>query len=90
MEKITYSSTKLCALGADACMIDTMLREDDPLALITELSEILDKFELKLHEKELPRFYENNEFMVRDYIIYNAYRATKEVNPRAIVSYTEN
>ncbi len=81
---------KFCALGADACMIDTMLREDDPLALITELSEILDKFELKLHEKELPRFYENNEFMVRDYIIYNAYRATKEVNPRAIVSYTEN
>ncbi len=81
---------KFCALGADAYMIDTMLGEDDPLEMITELSEILDKYELKIAEKDLSRFYENNEFLVRDYIIYNSYRATKEVLVRAVVSYTEN
>lgn len=81
---------KFCAMGADAFMLDTMLDEEEPLAVITELSEILDKYELKVNDKEATRFYENNEFVVRDYIIYNAYRATKEVAVRAIVSYSEN
>lgn len=81
---------KYCAMWADAFMLDTMLSEDDPLDVITELSESLDKYELKVTEKDLPRFYENNEFIVRDYIIYNSYRATKEVAVRALVSYTEN
>ena len=71
-------------------MLDTMLSEDDPLDVITELSGILDKYELKVAEKNVPHFYENNDFIVRDYIIYNSYRATKEVAVRAIVSYTEN
>ena len=62
----------------------------DEAELLKAFSEILDKYELKIAEKELPRFYENNDFMVRDYIIYNSYRATKEVAVRAIVSYTEN
>jgi len=81
---------KFCAMGADAFMLDTMLDEEEPLEVITELSEILDKYELKVNDKECTRFYENNEFVVRDYIIYNAYRATKEVAVRAIVSYSEN
>ncbi|MEI7563521.1 MAG: pyruvate kinase alpha/beta domain-containing protein [bacterium] len=71
-------------------MIDTMLQEDDPLEVITQLTQSLDTYELKIAEKELTHFYENNEFMVRDYIIYNACRTTKEVAVRAIVSYSGN
>jgi len=67
-----------------------LLREDDPLNIITQLSDTLDTLELKIAPQELTRFYANNEFMVRDYIIYNAHRATQEVDVRAIVLYTEN
>lgn len=81
---------KFCVMGVDGFMLDTMLSEDDPLEVITDLASILDKYELKTADKELVRFYENNDFIVRDYIIYNSYRATKEVAVRAIVSYTEN
>lgn len=81
---------KFSNLAADAYMIDTLLQEDDPLNVITELSDTLDKYELKIATQELPRFYVNNEHMVRDYIIYNAHRATQEVEVRAIVLYTEN
>ena len=81
---------KFCSRGADAYMIDTMLQEDDPLEVITQLTQSLDTYELKIAEKELSHFYENNEFMVRDYIIYNACRTTKEVSVRAIVSYSGN
>ena len=81
---------KFCAWGADAYMIDTMLQEDDPLEVITQLAQSLDTYELKVQERELDHFYENNEFMVRDYIIYNSYRTTKELSVRAIVSYSGN
>ncbi len=81
---------KFCNLAADAYMIDTLLREDDPLTVITQLSDALDTLELKISSSDLSRFYANNEFMVRDYIIFTAYRATQEVDVRAIVLYTEN
>lgn len=81
---------KFSAMAADAYMLDTLLREDDPLTMITQLSDTLDKLELKIAPQELTRFYANNEFMVRDYIIYNAHRATQEVDVRAMVLYTEN
>jgi len=76
--------------AADAYMLDTLLQEDDPLAVITQLSDTLDSLELKIAPQEMTRFYANNEFMVRDYIIYNAHRATQEVDVRAMVLYTEN
>ena len=81
---------KFSHMAADAYMLDTLLREDDPLNIITQLSDTLDTLELKIAPQELTRFYANNEFMVRDYIIYNAHRATQEVDVRAIVLYTEN
>lgn len=81
---------KFSALAADAYMLDTLLQEDDPLHVITDLSDELDKLELKLAKEETMKFYANNEFMVRDYIIYNAHRATQEVDVRAMVLYTEN
>jgi pyruvate kinase len=76
--------------AADGYMLDTLLQEDDPLKVITELSDTLDTLELKIAPQELVRFYANNEFMVRDYILYNAHRATQEVDVRALVLYTEN
>ncbi|MEI7920120.1 MAG: pyruvate kinase alpha/beta domain-containing protein [bacterium] len=77
-------------MPVDAYMLDVLLREDDPLDMITELSDTLDSLELKITPQELPRFYANNEYMVRDYIIYNAHRTTQEVDVRAMVLYTEN
>ncbi len=96
IEKNTYQLInetqlkKFANMAADAYMIDIMLQENDPLDIITQLSDTLDKLELKITSPELLRFYANNEFMVRDYIIYNAYRATQEVDVRALVLYTEN
>ncbi len=81
---------KFSNMAVDAYMLDTLLQEDDPLNMITQLSDTLDKLELKIAPQELTRFYANNEFMVRDYIIYNAHRATQEVDVRAMVLYTEN
>jgi pyruvate kinase len=81
---------KFSNMAADAYMLDTLLQEDDPLNVITQLSDTLDKLELKIAPQELTKFYANNEYMVRDYIIYNAHRATQEVDVRAMVLYTEN
>lgn len=81
---------KFSNMAADGYMLDTLLQEDDPLNMITQLSDVLDKLELKITPQELIKFYANNEFMVRDYIIYNAHRATQEVDVRAMVLYTEN
>lgn len=81
---------KFSAMAVDAYMLDTLLQEDDPLTMITQLSNTLDTLELKIATQDPVRFYVNNEFMVRDYIIYNAHRATQEVEVRAMVLYTEN
>lgn len=81
---------KFSSMAVDAYMLDTLLQEDDPLTMITQLSNTLDTLELKIAAQEPIRFYVNNEFMVRDYIIYNAHRATQEVEVRAMVLYTEN
>ncbi|MFA7298528.1 MAG: pyruvate kinase [Candidatus Absconditabacterales bacterium] len=81
---------KFSHMAADAYMLDVLLQEDDPLTLITQLSDTLDSLELKIVPQELTKFYANNEHMVRDYIIYNAHRATQEVDVRAMVLYTEN
>jgi len=81
---------KLCYLWIDWFMLDIMIREDDPLNIITKMSDLLDKYELRLPKKELERFDENEESMVRDYIIFNACRVVEEVDVRAIVCFTEN
>lgn len=82
---------RFCSLAVDGYMIDTMIREDDPLEIVTELFEMLEKHELKLEDNKLDRFYEDDsDYEVRDYIIYNAYRITRELDVRAMVSFTEN
>lgn len=82
---------RFCGLAVDGYMIDTMIREDDPLNLVTELFEMLERNELKLEDNKLDRFYEDDGGQeVRDYIIYNAYRVSREIDVRAMVSFTEN
>ncbi len=81
---------KLCYRWIDWFMLDIMIKEDDPLNIITEMSDLLDKYELRLQPRELERFDENDDSMVRDYIIFNACRVVKEVDVRAIVCFTEN
>ena len=75
----------------DCYMLNTFLKEDDTINLITELSDSLEKHELEINPADKDPFYkENDNFLVRDYIIYNAYRITKEIEVKAIVSFTEN
>ncbi len=82
---------KHCWQQIDCYMINTFLKEDDTLTISTEFSELLEKYELCLNQDELWNFFKDDDnFLVRDYIIYNAYRITKEVDIKAIVSYTEN
>ena len=81
---------KFANMTVDAYMLDTLLKEESPLTVITQLSDSLTKLEAKIPDEEYTRFYANNEYMVRDYIIYNAHRATQEVDVRAMVLYTEN
>jgi pyruvate kinase len=81
---------KFSNLAADAYMLDTLLQEDDPLTVITQLYDTLNNIELQIPKDDILRFYANNEYMVRDYIIYNAHRTTQEVDVRAMVLYTEN
>ncbi len=80
-----------CCQQTDCYMLNTLLKEEDTLNIITEVSELLEKNELCIPYESLGEFYKEDEnFLVRDYIIYNAYRITQEVDVKAIVSYTEN
>lgn len=82
---------RYCLEQTDCYMLNTLLKEDETLDIITQLSDLLEENELSINDNFLWEFYKNNEnFFVRDYIIYNAYRITKEVDVKAIVSYTEN
>lgn len=75
----------------DCYMLNTFLKEEDTINLITELSNMLEKHELEISKEPKAPFYkENDNFLVRDYIIYNAYRTTHEIEVKAIVSFTEN
>ncbi len=79
-----------CNLAVDGFMIETMIKEEDPLDIITETFELLNKYELALPEKISQRFEKDEDFAVRDYIIYNSYRFTREMEIKAIVCFTDN
>ncbi|MDD2537404.1 MAG: pyruvate kinase [Candidatus Absconditabacteria bacterium] len=79
----------LCKTGVDGLNLGTMIVEDDVFDTISVLETALEKYELQVAEKDLKRF-DEADFEVRDYIIYNAYRITKELNIKAIVCFTEN
>jgi len=82
---------KYSQLCVDCYMLNTLLKEDDTIEIITQLSNYLEKYELSNKDEILDNCCtEDDSFFVRDYIIYNAYRATKEVDIKAMVSFTEN
>jgi hypothetical protein len=58
----------------DAYMLETILEEDEALDLITILSDTIDKYELKFDYPQEKPFYKDDDFMIRDYILFNAYR----------------
>jgi pyruvate kinase len=80
---------ELCSIGVDGIKLETMIVEDDVFDTINTLELQAEKYELALATKELQRF-DEAEFEVRDYIIYNAYRITQELDVKAIVCFTES
>ncbi len=85
------SIEKYCHFAVDSFMLEPMIKEEDPLDIITEVSELLTKYELKLPEEATERFdNEEDDFAVRDYIIYNSYKFTRDMQIKAIVCFTEN
>lgn len=82
---------KFCSLWVDAYALEWIIKEEDTLDIITEVYEELSKHELNLQEREVQRFDDDtDDSQVRDYIIFNAYRITKELDVKAIVCFTEN
>jgi len=66
-----------------------MIIEDEVFDAIEKIETTLEKYELKYQPKNPIRF-EEKDFEIRDYIIFNAYRITQELDVRAIVCFTEN
>ncbi|MDR0607889.1 MAG: hypothetical protein LBG52_06190 [Candidatus Peribacteria bacterium] len=79
----------LCEAGVDGLMLETMIIEDEVFPMINTLENLLETYELKTEEKLVARF-DEKEFEVRDYIIYSAYRITRELDIKALVCFTEN
>lgn len=79
-----------CEQAVDAFMLDHIIQEEDTLPIITEIYESLEKVETEAVYKEAERFDDNENFAVRDYIIYNAYRVSQELDIKAIVCFTDN
>jgi cobalamin biosynthesis protein CbiD len=69
--------------------ISAMIVEEEVFDAIEKLETTLEKYELKYQPKNPARF-EEKDFEIRDYIIFNAYRITQELDVRAIVCFTEN
>lgn len=80
-----------CEKALDGYMIETMINEDDPLRVITALFEVVSEFPVAKSKKESQPFYHpSDDFLVRDYIIYNAHKITEDLDVKAIVCFTHN
>ena len=80
----------LCSMAIDGFVLEWIIKEDDTLDIITEVYDMLWKYELMIPEKEIKRFDNDEDYAVRDYIIFNAFRITKELDIKAIVCFTDN
>lgn len=67
-----------CAEGVDGLMLESFIIEDEVYPTIDTILEYMDRYELQLANKELKRF-DEDKHEIRDYILYNAYRITKEI-----------
>ena len=79
----------LCGQCVDGVYLEPMIIEDEVFDAIEKLETTLEKYELKYQPKNPARF-DEKDFEIRDYIIFNAYRITQELDVRAIVCFTEN
>jgi pyruvate kinase len=79
-----------CHRGVDGYSIETLIHEDDPLRVASSLFEYITDFALEPRKTDLTTFYKDSDFIIRDYIIYNAYRIIQELEVKAIVCYTHN
>jgi pyruvate kinase len=71
-------------------MIETMIQEEDPLRVVNGLFDAIQEYALEPTDAQVPVFYKGSDFIIRDYIIYNAYRICSELEIKAIVCYTYN
>lgn len=74
----------------DGIMLETFLIEDQVFDVIEKAGDILWNHELKYEYQEIERFKTSNEFEVRDYIIYNAFRSIEEFWIKTTICFTEN
>jgi len=80
---------RLAAMSVDSFMIEPLIKEEAPLEMVTNLFEILSKNKPSNKELNLMDFYKKDDFIIRDYIIFNSYRITQELEIKAVVCYTE-
>ena len=78
-----------CGQCVDGVCLEPMIIEDEVFDAIEKLETTLENLELKYEPKNPARF-DEKDFEIRDYIIFNAYRITQELDIRAIVCFTEN
>ena len=78
-----------CEQCVDWVCLEPMIIEDEVFDAIEKIETTLEKYELKYQPKNPVRF-DEKDFEIRDYIIFNAYRITQELDVRAIVCFTEN
>lgn len=81
---------KICELWIDGIIVDTIIKEEQTFDVINKLSILTKKYQLKIKEKTIEMPDKNDDFIVRDYIIYNAQRITKDLDIKAIVCFTDN
>jgi len=78
-----------CSQCIDGVCLEPMIVEDEVFDAIEKLETTLEDLELKYEPKNPARF-DEKDYEIRDYIIFNAYRITQELDIRAIVCFTEN
>lgn len=78
-----------CEQCVDGLYLEPMIIEDEVFDAVERLETTLEKYELQYQPKNPARF-DEKDFEIRDYIIFNAYRITQELDIRAIVCFTEN
>ncbi len=79
-----------CDVAVDGYFIETMIHEEDPLRICSTMFEILSEISVTPQKTDIHDFYKWSDFIIRDYIIHNAYRITEELDIRAIVCFTHN
>jgi hypothetical protein len=77
-------------MAIDGFVLEQIIEEEQTLPIITEVYDLLTKHELDVNKDDATRFDDDEDFAVRDYIIYNAYRITKELDIKAVVCFTDN